>query len=98
MSTLASPAVVARGARGIVGFVRTSPVGALGAVIVLAFVVLALAASFVHGAAYDLDLLGRLKPVAWADGGSSAHVLGTDTLGRDVLARIMTAVRISLTV
>ena len=98
MSTLASPAVVARGARSIVGFVRTSPVGAVGAVIVLAFVALALAASFVHGAAYDLDLLGRLKPVAWADGGSSAHVLGTDTLGRDVLARIMTAIRISLTV
>ena len=98
MSTLASPAVVARGARSIVGFVRTSPVGAVGAVIVLAFAALALAASFVHGAAYDLDLLGRLEPVAWADGGSSAHVLGTDTLGRDVLARIMTAIRISLTV
>ncbi|NED85338.1 ABC transporter permease, partial [Streptomyces sp. SID11233] len=30
------------------------------------------------------DLLARLKPPAWQHGGSSAHLLGTDQLGRDL--------------
>lgn len=44
------------------------------------------------------SLRARLDPPAWAEGGSAAHLLGTDRLGRDVLARIVAGARISLAV
>jgi peptide/nickel transport system permease protein len=44
----------------------------------------------------DQDVARRLLPPAWLAGGSAAHVLGTDQLGRDILARIMYGSRISL--
>ena len=44
------------------------------------------------------DLLLRLKPPAWQSGGSSAHLLGTDQLGRDMLARVIYGTRVSLLV
>ena len=43
-------------------------------------------------------LLDRLTPPMWAQGGSARHPLGTDTLGRDVLSRLLHGARISLTV
>jgi ABC-type dipeptide/oligopeptide/nickel transport system permease subunit len=42
------------------------------------------------------DLLARFVPPVWVDGGSMAHPLGTDNLGRDVLSRILHGSRISL--
>jgi len=44
------------------------------------------------------DLTLRLKPPAWIEGGSGAHLLGTDGLGRDVLSRVIHGSRISLLV
>lgn len=44
------------------------------------------------------DLSGRLQPPAWLDGGSWGHPLGTDGLGRDLLARIALGGRASLIV
>ncbi len=44
------------------------------------------------------DVLMRLKPPAWIEGGSSKHLLGTDALGRDLLSRTIYGARISLTV
>ncbi|PJE26369.1 peptide/nickel transport system permease protein [Pseudooceanicola antarcticus] len=44
------------------------------------------------------SLRARLDPPAWAEGGSAEHLLGTDRLGRDVLARIVQGARISLAV
>lgn len=41
------------------------------------------------------DLVNRLAP-PWGLGGSAAHPLGTDTLGRDTLARIIAGARVSL--
>lgn len=41
------------------------------------------------------DLLGRLQPPVWA-GGTWDHPLGTDGLGRDVLARLAQGARFSL--
>jgi peptide/nickel transport system permease protein len=43
-------------------------------------------------------LLDRLTPPMWAQGGNPRHPLGTDTLGRDVLSRLLHGARISLTV
>jgi len=44
------------------------------------------------------DLLARLTPPFWQAGGSLAHPLGTDNLGRDVLVRILYGSRVSLMV
>jgi peptide/nickel transport system permease protein len=41
----------------------------------------------------ELDAFNRLKPV-----GTAGHLLGTDTLGRDVLSRLIYGGRVSLTV
>jgi len=43
------------------------------------------------------SLTARLQPPAFA-GGTSAHLLGTDKLGRDVLSRIIWGARVSLSV
>lgn len=37
----------------------------------------------------------RLLPPAWVDGGDWHYVLGTDTLGRDILSRVMFGARIT---
>ncbi len=37
-----------------------------------------------------------LAPPAWQEGGSMAHLLGTDDVGRDVLSRLMYGARLSL--
>lgn len=42
------------------------------------------------------DLLNRLVPPMWMEGGSAQHVLGTDQVGRDYLARLVFGARISL--
>ena len=44
------------------------------------------------------SLAKRLKPPVWEEGGSSAHLLGTDKLGRDLLSRIIYGARVSLAV
>ncbi|MFD5385770.1 ABC transporter permease [Streptomyces sp. NPDC127074] len=44
------------------------------------------------------NLLLRLRPPAWQDGGSGAHLLGTDQLGRDMLSRVIYGARVSLLV
>lgn len=63
----------------------------IGGALVVLFVGFALASFFLHDRAYSQDLVARLLPP-----GAQGHLLGTDSLGRDVLARIMTASRISL--
>jgi peptide/nickel transport system permease protein len=42
------------------------------------------------------DLNNRLVPPFWMDGSQPAHILGTDQLGRDYLARLLYGARISL--
>jgi len=45
---------------------------------------------------YAQDLMARMTPPQWMDGGSSMHPFGTDQLGRDYLSRLIYGSRISL--
>ena len=45
---------------------------------------------------YDTDLLRRLQPPAWMEGGDWSYVLGCDSLGRDIVSRIIYGARISI--
>lgn len=44
------------------------------------------------------NVIDRLIPPVWQHGGSWAHPLGTDALGRDMLARLLYAARTSLAI
>jgi peptide/nickel transport system permease protein len=71
----------------------------VGLAIILVLVLTAILAPLI--APYDptLGSLGdRLTPPSWQEGGSSAHLLGTDKLGRDTLSRLIYGARTSLTV
>lgn len=46
----------------------------------------------------DISLPDRLRPPFWEQGGSLAHPLGTDPMGRDLLTRMIYGGRISLLV
>ncbi|OGO41022.1 MAG: hypothetical protein A2137_01015 [Chloroflexi bacterium RBG_16_58_8] len=45
-----------------------------------------------------ISMTERLLPPFFVDGGSTAHLLGTDTLGRDILSRVIYGARVSLSV
>jgi dipeptide transport system permease protein len=72
--------------------------GALaGLAIVTAVLLMAAFAPFI--APYAPDLTNNavfLVPPAWQAGGSSAHLLGTDAIGRDILSRLIYGARLSL--
>jgi peptide/nickel transport system permease protein len=75
---------------------RLAPLG------VVLLVVLLLCAVFAGQIApYDpnqVQVVNRLKPPFWMVGGSLAHPLGTDQVGRDVLSRVIFGARISMVV
>ena len=71
----------------------------VGLVLLSAVLVVALLAPWLAGMAPDdQDLLATLLPASWQDGGDAAHWLGTDSLGRDVFARLLYGARVALTV
>ena len=67
-------------------------------VIAAAVVVAAFAPALAPSDPVKNRLLDRLTPPMWAQGGSARYPLGTDTLGRDVLSRLLHGARISLIV
>lgn len=73
---------------------RLAIAAALGVVL---FVAMALLAPWLapHDP-YDTDLLRRLQPPAWMEGGEWSYVLGCDSLGRDIVSRIIYGARISI--
>jgi len=46
----------------------------------------------------EQNLLTTFLPPAWSDGGDPAFLLGTDSLGRDVLSRLLYGARVAMTV
>ena len=52
----------------------------------------------IGGDPYAQNLLLRMKPPFWMAGTHPDHILGTDHLGRDYLARLVTGARISLAI
>ena len=74
-------------------------VALLGLAVIVASVVLAtVAPALAPDDPVRNDLLERLVPPMWVEGGSSRHPLGTDTLGRDVVSRLLYGARVSLVV
>jgi ABC-type dipeptide/oligopeptide/nickel transport system permease subunit len=79
--------------------VRRHWLGALGLAIVAVMATLAvMAPSLAPHDPYSQDVAARLRPPVWAPTGTSAHLLGTDHVGRDYLSRIVYGARISLAV
>lgn len=67
--------------------------------VLLALVVLAVFAPLIAPYPPDTGQLSQtLRPPAWMSGGTWSHPLGTDTLGRDELSRLIFSARISLLV
>lgn len=73
-----------------------------GMIGLIMFVTVVLSAVFAPWIAPHDPLKQNLRfakdPPAWMAGGSAAHPLGTDNLGRDILSRIIYGTRVSLTV
>ncbi|WP_078380074.1 ABC transporter permease [Sutcliffiella halmapala] len=76
-----------------------SKTGTVGLVIVLLMIMMALSADVI--APHDpskTNVMDRLLPPVWSEGGDSTYLLGTDNLGRDILSRIIVGSRVSLLV
>lgn len=82
--------------RGLVAlgrFARRKPLGALGALIVLALLLMAAFAEVIAPYGYDETIRGaRMRPPG------AAHWLGTDNLSRDLWSRVVYGARVSVTV
>ncbi len=77
----------------ILRFCRRKPLGAIGAVIVVALIVMAVFADRIAPYSYDDSIRGaRMKPP------SAQSWMGTDNLGRDIWSRVVYGARISVTV
>jgi peptide/nickel transport system permease protein len=76
--------------KGTVTFMRRKPLGAAGAIIILAMVLLALSAPVIAGDATAWNLSDNFQ------GSSMKYWLGTNDLGQDLWAQIVNGARISL--
>jgi peptide/nickel transport system permease protein len=72
-------------------FCRRKPLGAIGAIIILALLVMTVLANRIAPYSYD-ESIARMKPP------SARFWMGTDNLGRDVWSRVVYGARISVTV
>ncbi|ATP41646.1 peptide ABC transporter permease [Solibacillus sp. R5-41] len=87
------------GAGKIFNSLMRSKTGLVGFIIVFIVVFIAIFAPLL--APYDpaaMNVAKMLKPPIWLEGSDSAHILGTDNLGRDILSRIIYGSRVSLLV
>ncbi len=75
---------------GIANFVRTTPTGTLGAIVVIILIVTALFAQNIAPYSPTRQGAPRLLPP------SLEHLMGTDSLGRDIFSRVVFGTRVSL--
>ncbi len=69
------------------------------AIILVGVIIMAIFAPLLAPYTEDqIALTDRLMPPAFVEGGSPAHLLGTDLVGRDILSRLIYGARISLSV
>ncbi len=68
-----------------------SPLGATALVLMVLVALTAILGPVIWGPQAE-----QVDPTAVTQGPSAAHLLGTDTLGRDVLARVLVATRLSV--
>src|SRR5690242_11390782 len=90
-----SPPDVAVRTDGLARLMRRTPGAFVGVFLVLLYIAMGAASVFIDP--NQSSLAQRLIP-PWLLGGSSAHWLGTDSLGRDLAARVMAGARVSLAV
>lgn len=89
--------VAVRGRRVRAAEFLRSPQAVIGGVLLVLVVGFGLLGPLLTKDPITQDLGARLHPPMWA-GGSADHPFGTDLLGRDVLARLASGVRVSLMV
>ncbi len=98
-AAVAAPPGPAHPAKEFWGYFKANK-GAVGGLVVVVLVLLmALFAPLI--APYPPDLVDNavfLKPPFWQEGGSTAHLLGTDAIGRDILSRLIYGSRLSLVI
>lgn len=76
-----------------------SPTGMVGLIIVVTVILMAIFANqLAPNDPYRIDLRNKLKPLWMMEGAVEGRPLGTDTLGRDILSRLIFGSRISLSV
>lgn len=83
----------------LVDSLRTNWIASTALVVLLVMILAAVFAPWL--APYDpldIDITAGLKPPAFLPNGDRDHILGTDSLGRDVLSRLIYGARISLLV
>jgi peptide/nickel transport system permease protein len=91
--------VLRRNLTNFVGELAQHRLALIAGVIVLVYILAAILAPAITR--YDPlrgNLRERLLPPAWMEGGSTAHILGTDEQGRDLATRIIYGARVSLLV
>ena len=67
-----------------------------GGIVVIVLLMALLAPLLAPHDPYEQNLLARIVPPVWYEGGSWEHPLGTDHLGRDYLSRLLYGARISI--
>jgi len=87
------PGRLRRTLAGLGRFARRKPFGAVGAVIILALLVMAVFAEWIAPYSYDQQIPGaRLRPPG------REFLLGTDNVSRDIASRIVYGARVTVTV
>src|SRR5215468_11633530 len=90
---VASPVRRSRPLGLVLRFCRRKPLGAIGAALVLALIIMAVFADRIAHYTYDETIRGaRMKPP------SAQFWMGSDNLGRDIWSRVVYGARISVTV
>ena len=83
---------------GVISRIVYYPTALVGMIVVLGFTIIAVVAPAISPFDPDRgDIAARLQPPAWM-GGKGKHLLGTDSVGRDLLSRIIYGTRVSLSI